>query len=318
MKVGIIGAGAVGSACLLSLVLRGAAREIVLVNRNRKRAEGVVTDAQYGAVLSPAVSLRSGDYSDLSGARLVMITAGVNERTGGATNRSDPEGRLRLLQANAAAYEQIVPQVHRSTPDAIVLVVTDPPDPLADVVRILGHERVLSTGTYLDSLRFRFHLARRLGVSPASVEALILGEHGTSEVFLWSSARAGSRPVLELLAETDEAREQVRQEIEKEVRYANINIIEGIGASQYGIGMVCARIAEMVLRDERSVIPIGSYHGKYGVTLSLPSIVGSNGIEKVLEPEMTDSEQQALERSADAIRRALDRVDLNKRGESAA
>lgn len=108
MKVGIIGVGAVGSACLLSLVMRGCAREIVLINRNRKRARGVVTDVQYGAVLSPAVEVREGDYSDLAGASLVMITAGINEKAGGATDRSDPAGRLRLLETNAGIYQEIV------------------------------------------------------------------------------------------------------------------------------------------------------------------------------------------------------------------
>jgi L-lactate dehydrogenase len=166
MKVGIVGAGAVGAACLTALVARGCAREIVVVNRNRKRAKGLVTDAQYGAVLFPVVELRDGDYADLDGAALVMITAGVNEKTGGATDRNDPAGRLRLLDSNVEAYKKIVPRVHAAAPQAIVLVVTDPPDPLADAVRLLGHERVLSTGTYLDSLRFRFHLARRLGVRP--------------------------------------------------------------------------------------------------------------------------------------------------------
>lgn len=147
MKVGIVGAGAVGSACLLSVVMRGSAREVVLVNRDRKRAQGVVTDIQYGAVLSSPVTVRVGDYSDLAGSSVVMITAGVNEKAGGATDRSDPLGRLRLLEANAAIFQDIVPKIHNSAPDAPILVVTDPPDALADVVRMLGHVRVLSTGT---------------------------------------------------------------------------------------------------------------------------------------------------------------------------
>ena len=138
MKVGIVGAGAVGSACLLSVVMRGSAREVVLVNRDRKRAQGVVTDVQYGAVLSPPITLRDGDYSDLAGSSVVMITAGVNEKGGGATDRSDPVGRLRLLDANAAIFQDIVPQIHHFAPDALILVVTDPPDALADVVRIVG------------------------------------------------------------------------------------------------------------------------------------------------------------------------------------
>jgi L-lactate dehydrogenase len=310
MKVGVIGAGAVGSACLLSLVIRGSARQVVLVNRNRKRARGVVTDVQYGAVLAPPVEVCDGDYSDLAGATVVMITAGVNEKGGGAIDRGDPVGRLRLLEANAAVYRDIVPQIHRSAPDALILVVTDPPDALADVVRRLGHDRVLSTGTSLDTLRFRFHLAQRLGVSAADVEALVVGEHGTSSVFLWSSARVGGTGALELLGETERIQEEIRRQVENDVRYANITIIEGIGASQYGIGLVSGRLTEMILRDERAVIPIGSYNARYGVTLSLPSVVGREGVARVLEPEMSDAERQALEQSAGAIENALSRLEL--------
>lgn len=311
MKVGIIGAGAVGSACLTALIARGGAREIVLVDRTRKRAEGLVTDVQYGAVLGPYVELRAGDYSDLEGAALVMITAGVNEKTGGATDRNDPSGRLRLLDTNAAVYKSIVPPLHAVAPQALILVVTDPPDPLADVVRMLGHERVLSTGTYLDSLRFRFHLARRLGVSPACVDAQIVGEHGTTEVFLWSSARLAGKPVLELLERSvGQTREEFRHEIEQQVRYANIAIIEGIGASQHGIGMACARIAEILLRNEPAVIPIASYNAEYGVTLSLPSILGPRGAIRVLEPPMSDEEREALQRSTDALKSALARLSF--------
>jgi L-lactate dehydrogenase len=309
MKVGIVGAGAVGSACFLSVVLRGSAREVVLVNRNRKRAQGVVTDVQYGAVLSPPITVRDGDYSDLAGSSVVMLTAGVNEKGGGATDRSDPVGRLRLLEANAAIFQDIVPKIHNAAPEAQLLVVTDPPDPLADVIRMLGHERVLSTGTSLDTLRFRFHLARRLNVSPTDVEALVLGEHGLSSVFLWSSARVGGRKVLDLLGS-----QSAREEVERDVRYANITIIEGIGASQYGIGLVSARLTEMILRDERAVIPIGCYNPAFGVTISLPSIVGRDGVQRILEPEMSDTERQGLQRSADAIRTALSRLKLGEPG----
>jgi L-lactate dehydrogenase len=311
MKVGIIGAGAVGSACLLSMVMRGSAREVVLVNRDRKRAQGVVTDVQYGAVLSPPITVRDGDYPDLAGSSVVMITAGVNEKAGGATDRSDPVGRLRLLNANAAIFLDIVPQIHQFAPDALILVVTDPPDALADVVRMLGHERVLSTGTSLDTLRFRFHLGKRLNVSASDVEALVLGEHGASEVFLWSSARVGGRKVLDLFGESP-APQTVREELEREVRYANITVIEGIGASQYGIGMVCARLTEMVLRDEGAVIPIGCYNPTFGVTLSSPSVVGREGVRRVLEPEMSAAEQQGLQRSAEAIKAALSRLSLKE------
>jgi L-lactate dehydrogenase len=305
MKVGIVGAGAVGSACLLSLFTRGSAREIVLVNRNRKRAEGVVTDARYGSALVPTAELRAGDYEDLSGAGLVMITAGVNEKTGGATDRNDPKGRLKLLATNADIYREIVPPIVKAAPEAVILVVTDPPDALADVVhKIAPQARLLSTGTYLDSLRFRFHLAAKLKVNPASVDALVLGEHGTSQVFLWSGVRVSGVALATVLGQSGAALERLQQEVEREVRYANITIIEGTGASVYGISVVSARIAEIVLRDERSVIPIGSFNQEFGTTLSLPSVVGRNGVEKVLMPEMSAKERELLEKSAKSIRDA--------------
>jgi len=183
-KVGIVGAGGVGTACIAAMALRGSAREIVLVNRDAARARGTVTDLQYGSLLAPPVELRAGDYADLRGAAIVALTAGVNERSGGATDRADPAGRLKLLQENTGIYEELVARVVAEAPEAILLVVTDPPDPLADVARrVARHDRVLGTGTFLDSLRFRFHLAARLGVDARSVEAMVLGEHGTSQVF---------------------------------------------------------------------------------------------------------------------------------------
>src|SRR6266700_6967394 len=130
MKIGVIGAGAVGSACLVSSILRGVAREIVVVNRERKRARAVVTDLQYGAALSSVVQIRDGDCPDLAGAALVIITAGMNEKAGGATNRNDPAGRLKLLESNVGIYKQVLPEIFRTVPEAAILVVTDPPDPL--------------------------------------------------------------------------------------------------------------------------------------------------------------------------------------------
>lgn len=309
MKVGVVGAGAVGSACVFALVMRGAAREIVLVDRTPARARGVVTDLRYGAVLSPRTELRDGDYGDLAGAALVMVTAGVNEKKGGATDRSDREGRLRLLGSNAQIYRELVPRIVAAAPEAVILVVTDPPDPLADLARTLaGHDRVLSTGTFLDSLRFRVHLAASLGVDPAGVEAQVLGEHGTSQVFVWSGARVAGVPIADAWTQHGRAAPQMRESIENEVRYANIAIIEGIGASQYGIGMVSARIAEIVLRDERVLLPIGAYSEKYGTTLSLPSILGRGGIVRTLAPSLSPEEARALEKSAETLRHAVQSV----------
>jgi L-lactate dehydrogenase len=298
LKVGVIGAGAVGAACAFATVMRGCAREIVVVNRDVKRAQGVATDLRYGAALSRAVEIRHGDYAELSGARLVMITAGVNEKAGGATDRGDPAGRLRLLDRNVEVYREILPHLFRVAPEAVILVVTDPPDPLADLVRAFGFAHVMSTGTFLDSLRFRFHLARHFDLDPAAIDAQVVGEHGTSQVFVWSSARVAGMPVAGV----------ARQDIEQQVRFANIAIIEGTGASQYGIGMVCARIAEIVLRDERAVVPVGSFNPAYGVTLSLPSVVGRAGVERILEPSMSEEEKQALQRSAETLRGAVKRV----------
>jgi L-lactate dehydrogenase len=308
MKIGIVGAGRVGAACALSLVTRGSAREIVIVDRTRARAKAVAADLRYGAPLCPEVALRDGDYAELAGADLVMLTAGVNEKSGGATDRGDPQGRLRLLDTNAGIYRDIVPKVVAAAPRAVLLVVTDPPDPLADLARRLaGHDRVLSTGTLLDSLRLRVHLARRLGVNPASVEALVVGEHGTSEVLLWSSARVSGVPLAEALAARD-SMDELRSAIEREVRYANITIIEGNEASQFGIGIVSARIAEAVLRDERAVLPIGAYNAGYGVTLSLPSVVGREGVSRILQPTMSDEERRSLAQSAEVLRQALQRI----------
>jgi L-lactate dehydrogenase len=305
MKVAIVGAGRVGCACALAAVVRGSAREIVIVDRTRKRAKAVATDLRYGSPLCPKTTIVDGDYDDVVDAVLVMITAGINEKAGGATDRNDPAGRLRLLDKNVEIYRDVVPRIVRAAPGAVLLIVTDPPDPLADLARtIAGHDRVLSTGTFLDSLRFRVHLAEHFDVDANQVEAQVIGDHGTSQVFLWSTARIGGVPLDTLVEERSETLDAVREQIEKNVRYANITIIEGNDASQFGIGIVAARIAEMVLRDERAVVPIGSYNDKFGVTLSLPSVVGRGGVVQTFEPKMSPKEQQALVLSAANLKKS--------------
>jgi len=306
MKLAIIGVGAVGSAVAMAAASRARIREVVLVDQNRARAKAVATDMHYGVALSPLVAIRDGDYADLADAGLAIITAGVNEKAGGATDRGDPAGRLRLLGANVKVYQDIVPKLVKAAPQAVIVVATDPPEPLVDVARLLaGHDRVMGTSTYLDSLRFRLHIGERLGLSPSSVEANVVGEHGTSSVFLWSSARVGGMPVRDLLARRRIEFDAFRKAVEQDVRYANITIIEGIGASQYGIGMVSARIAEAILRDERAVFPAGSYNPRFGTTVSLPSVVGRQGVIEVLEPAMSDEERQALERSAERLKQTV-------------
>jgi L-lactate dehydrogenase len=288
------------------LVGRGCAREIVLVDRTRARAEAVATDIRYGLPLLRRAEISAGDYDSLAGSALIMITAGVNEKAGGATDRSDPQGRLRLLAKNADIYRDLVPQIVRAAPQAVILVVTDPPDPLADVARKCAkHERVLSSGTFLDSLRFRVHLAQRFKVDPADIEAQVVGDHGTAQVFLWSAARICGVPVKKLIEARGEEFSDFRASLEQAVRYTNITIIEGNDASQFAIGIVSARIAEIVIRDERAVIPIGSFNQKFGVTLSLPSVVGQHGVVEILEPDMSSDERLALEHSAQSLKQAL-------------
>jgi L-lactate dehydrogenase len=289
--------------------MRGCARELVLVDRTRKRAKAIAADIRYGAPLSTVVQIHDGDYDDLAGAAFVMITVGQNEKAGGAIDRNDPAGRLKLLSTNVEIYKDVAPRVRDAVPEAVILVVTDPPDPLADVTRqLVHHDRVLSTGTLLDSLRFRVHIAERLGVSATSVEAQVVGEHGTSQVFLWSSARVAGVPILDAVAQRNLAVDDFCRNIERGVRYANITIIEGNDASQFGIGMVSARIAEIVLRDEQSVIPVGSFQPQYQVTFSLPSIIGRQGVVTVLTPEMSEQERSALKRSVDTLAQAAKRA----------
>ncbi len=303
MKVGIIGIGAVGSAIAMALALKGPACEIVLIDKDRKRAKGVATDMRYGLSLSSAVSVTDGDYEDIENVGLVIIAAGINERDGGATDRADPKGRLRLLDVNARIFEDIIPKVTAVAPTAVILIATNPPEPLVEISRKLArHDLVLSTSTYLDTLRFRFHLAQTFCVDPASVDATVVGEHGNSSVFLWSSARIGGNLINDLLERRQIANAPFRQHVEDEVRYANISIIEGIGASQFGIGMVAGRVAEIILRDEKAIVPVGSYNKQYKTTISLPSVVGTQGVQEVFWPEMSSAELSALEHGTSKMR----------------
>lgn len=306
-KVGVVGVGEVGQACAFALMLRGSAREVVLVDRTAKRATAVATDMRYGAPLSPTLEITGGEWADVAGAGIVLICAGVNEKGGGATDRDDPRGRLKLLETNASVYRDVVPAIVAAAPDAVLLAVTDPPDPLADLTRVLaGHERVLSTGTVIDTLRFRVHVAAELGVHPSAVEALVVGEHGTSEVILWSTVRVGGAPLVDALGLCDPPRslDELREQVEREVRFANITIIEGNDASQFGIGVACARIAEAVLRDERVVLPVAAYRERYGVTIALPTVIGHEGAAGAVEPSMSDEERRAFERSAATLKDA--------------
>jgi L-lactate dehydrogenase len=306
MKVGIVGLGHVGTSTAMAIAMRSRVGDLILINRNRARAKGVATDIGYGLALTGAMTIADGDYADLRGAAAVIVTAGINEKTGGATDRSDPTGRLRLLGSNVEVYREIVPQIVEAAPDTVLVVATDPPEPLAEAAsRMAPQARVMSTGTYLDSLRFRLHIAQRLGVSASSVDAYVVGEHGTSSVFVWSSASVAGQRVAEVAAERGVAFTDLRNSVERDVRYANISIIEGTGASQYGIGMVNARIVEAIVGDEGAVFPVGAHNAHYGTTLSLPGVVGRNGVGDVVAPDMSREESAALDRSAAILKAAV-------------
>ena len=307
MKVGIIGAGAVGAATVGALLRTGGLdAEIVIINRNHDRAIGLAEDMTHaGIALGAAATVVPGDYPDLAGASLVIITAGVNEKDGGATDRNDPRGRRVLIPANARVYADIIPQITAAAPDATLLVVTDPPDPLADLARILApNQPVVSTGTVIDSLRFRYQIGRALGVPTRDVHANVIGEHGTSSVYLWSSATVGGARVLDLLARRGDDVEEQKQRIQKAVTFGNTSIIEGIGASQYGIGAVVARLTEGIVRDEHAVYPVASYLPEYGTVVAIPSILGAQGVIDTVLPALTDTEAAGLDSSANVLRDA--------------
>lgn len=308
MKIGVIGAGAVGTACLMAVLGRGAAHEIVVLDSNEQRVRGVVTDMQYGTPLCPPVRLVAGDYSDLQGAELILIAVGINEKAGGAMDRNDRFGRLRLLSTNARIIAEIIPKVVRYCSDATIVVITNPPEPLAELTRhVAGHGRVISSGTYIDSLRFRFYIARQLNVRPDEVDAQVVGEHGNSRVLLWSSARVAGASVLDMVPADEIA--AFKASVEQKVLNANITIIEGTGASQYGIGMACGRLVEAVARDEHAVFPVGCHVPEYGTTLSVPTVLGRRGVIRILNPVMSDSERAAVEQSAETLRAAYESLD---------
>lgn len=323
MKVGIIGAGFVGAACAKAMLLRGSCHEIVLfdnkvsklkdretgLEREIRLDAGVATDLSHGEILCPPTRIRHGNYADMADASLIIITAGINEKTGAAIDRENKRGRLLLLPKNADIFREIIPQIVRVAPEVPILVVTDPPDALADIARTLTTTNViLSSGTFLDSLRFRFQLARRLGCHPSSVEAFVIGEHGTSQVYVWSSASLGGRPILKHVVDRGGDVESFKKDVERSVKYANIDIIEGIGASQHAIGIVTARLVEAILRDEGLVEPIGVYQPKYAVTLSLPAVIGHRVVPLDCEKSLSDMESRALEASADFIKAALSEI----------
>ncbi|QBK30543.1 L-lactate dehydrogenase [Roseitalea porphyridii] len=301
MKIGIVGTGMVGSSAAFAMALRGTASEIVLVDRNADLASAHAQDISHAVPFARAVTVRAGDYADLAGARIVVLAAGVGQKPG--------ETRLALLGRNAAVFRQVVEQLMPVVPDALFLIASNPVDLMTYAVRRfsgLPASRVIGSGTILDTARFRVLVGEHLGIAPRSVHAYVLGEHGDSEVAVWSSAMAGNVPLEAFAAQTGRTlTADKRAEISDAVRNAAYTIISGKGSTYYGIGAGLARIAEAIGADERAVLSVSTVtadvEGIEDVPLSLPRIVGAEGVTAELRPDLDADERAALRKSAETI-----------------
>ena len=308
MKIGIIGSGLVGSTAAYALVMHGIGREIVLVDINQKRAQAEADDILHAVPLAHPMEVNAGDYSDLAGTKVIILTAGVNQRPG--------ESRLELLARNGQGFQQIMPAVLEYASDAIFLVATNPVDIMTHLTISyaarfgIPSSRVIGSGTTLDTARFRSLLARKVGVDAQHVHAYVIGEHGDSEVLTWSLAAIGGIPLEEFcrLRELDVCAED-KEQIDDQVRNAAYHIIEGKGATYYGIGSALARITEVILRDQRSILTvctlIPEVAGVKNITLSLPHLVGGDGVLAAFHPTLNEIEAESLRSSARLIQKTI-------------
>jgi len=317
MKVGIVGTGLVGSTAAYALVMRGVGREIVLIDKNEKRAEAEADDIFHAVPFAHSLRVRVGDYPDLKDSRVVVLTAGVSMRPG--------ETRLQLLGRNAAIFADVVPKVFEHAPEAVLVVATNPVDVMTHLAAryAAAHGvpsgRVLGSGTTLDTARFRVLLGRHLGIDSQHVHGYVVGEHGDSEVLTWSLVTVGGMPLEEFCRQhgikMDEA---ARLAIDHQVRDAAYHIIDGKGSTYYGIGAALARIVDAILRDQRSILtvctPVGEILGVCDVTLSLPHLVGSEGVLATFPLPLDEAESAALEASAQVVCQAIEEVVATRVG----
>lgn len=308
MRIGIVGSGLVGSTAAYALVMRGIGREIVLVDKNTERAQAEADDIFHAVPFANPMRITAGDYPDLAGCAVVILTAGVNQKPG--------ETRLELLSRNAAVFQQIVPAVLDHAPNAILVVATNPVDIMTHLTvhyaaqHGIPAQRVVGSGTTLDTARFRILLSQYVGIDSQHVHAYVVGEHGDSEVLLWSSIDVGGMPLnafcerakLDLGPET-------RQRIDTQVRRAAYHIIQAKGATYYGVGSALARIVEVILYDQRAILtvcsPVAEVAGIADVTVALPHLVGGAGILDTLPPALSDEEYGLLRHSAQTVRDAI-------------
>jgi L-lactate dehydrogenase len=309
MKIGIVGCGMVGSTSAYALVMSGVGREIVMVDLNRARAEAEANDIYHAVPFAHPLAVHAGDYPDLAGSHLVVLSGGVAQKPG--------ETRLQLLQRNAEVFRQIVPSVLRHAPEAVLLVVTNPVDIMTHLAARFAAEfgvpatRIIGSGTTLDTARFRVLLGRHFGIDSHHVHGYVIGEHGDSEVLVWSQATIAGLNLDEFskVQGTPLSGEQ-RRHIDEQVRRAAYHIIGGKGATYYGIGSAVARIADVLLHDQRAILTICSriegVPDCEGVTLALPHLVGGAGALATIPLQLDAGEQEGLRRSAGILRDAIE------------
>lgn len=305
-KVALIGCGFVGSASAFALMQSGLFSEMVLIDANVAKAEGEALDIAHGLSYAKPMQIYSGRYEDIADAAIIVISAGANQKPG--------ETRLDLVKKNIAIFRSIMGELNRVKVEGILLIVANPVDILtAAAVKLSGlpENRVFGSGTVLDTARFKYLLGEHLGVDSRNVHAFILGEHGDSEIAVWSSANISGIPVhdfCELKGHYDH--ETAMKEIADNVKNAAYEIIEKKQATYYGIAMSVRRICEAVIRDEKSILPISRMlHGEYGidgVALSLPAIVGEGGVELPVPAELNEDELSALKKSGETLKAILD------------
>jgi L-lactate dehydrogenase len=305
-RVAVVGVGNVGASFAYALVLSGLASELVLIDQDRRRAEGEAMDLAHAVPFTKPIRVWAGDYDDCEGAAVTVITAGVAQKPG--------ESRRALVERNAAIFGQIVPRVAAANPDGIILITTNPVDVLtyhAWKLSGLPPSRVIGSGTILDTARFRALLSDHFGVDARSVHAFIAGEHGDSEVPIWSSANIAGMHLDDFCTAHGMPYDAASMNaIFEKTRDAAYEIIERKGATYYAVGAGLLRIVEAIIRDQRTVLSVSSlitdYYGISDVYFSLPSVVHRDGVERVLRLDLSPTEAAGLRRSADVLRSMLD------------
>lgn len=307
-KIVLIGDGAVGSTFAYTLLVRGLVNELAIIDVNRDKVEGDVMDLNHGLMLAHPMKIKVGDYSDCAGADIIVITAGSAQRPG--------ETRINLMQRNVKIFESIIGEITKYTKDAILLVATNPVDILTKITLKLSgfpKNRVLGSGTLLDSSRFRYLVGEYLGVDPRSVHGMIVGEHGDTELPLWSTT---SLPGFNLVDVPQNSRwyisEEKKKEIYEETKNAAYKIIEKKGATFYAIALALTRICEAILKDQHSVLQVSAYlenyHGISDVCVGVPCVVGKNGIIEVVPTAMTAEEEKLFQDSANQMKEFLNSI----------